>query len=105
MGYIIQLNQAEIKVQIKDLVRGTVEETLNKLLEEEADWITTAPRYERNEERQDTRAGHYARKLLTTSGVVNLKVPKLRILPFEMAIVECCKRREESVEEALIEMY
>jgi transposase-like protein len=105
MGDIIQLNQAEIKGQLKDLVRGTVEETLNKLLDEEADRITNAHRYERNEERLDTRAGHYSRKLLTTSGEVNLKVPKLRVLPFETAIVERYKRREESVEEALIEMY
>lgn len=105
MGDIIQLNQAEIKGQLKDLVRGTVEETLNKLLDEEADRITNAHRYERNEDRQDTRAGHYTRKLLTTSGEVSLKVPKLRVLPFETAIVERYKRREESVEEALIEMY
>ena len=33
MEDIIQLNQAEIKGQLKDLVRGTVEETLNKLLD------------------------------------------------------------------------
>ncbi len=105
MGDIIQLNQAEIKGQLKDLVRGTVEETLNKLLDEEADRITNAHRYERNEDRLDTRAGHYTRKLLTTSGEVKLKVPKLRVLPFETAIVERYKRREESVEEALIEMY
>ena len=105
MGDIIQLNQAEIKGQLKELVRGTMEETLNKLLDEEADRITNAHRYERNEGRQDTRAGHYSRKLLTTSGEVTLKVPKLRVLPFETAIVERYKRREESVEEALIEMY
>ena len=105
MGDIIQLNQEEIKGQLKDLVRSTVEETLNKLLDEEADRITNAHRYERNDERRDTRAGHYTRKLLTTSGEVTLRVPKLRILPFETAIVERYKRREESVEEALIEMY
>ena len=34
-----------------------------------------------------------------------MKVPKLRKLPFETAIIERYKRREESVEEALIEMY
>ena len=105
MGDIIQLNQAEIKGQLKDLVRGTVEETLNKLLDEEADRITNAQLYVQNEDRLDTRAGHYTRKLLTTSGEVSLKVPKLRVLPFETAIVERYKRREESVEEALIEMY
>jgi transposase-like protein len=36
---------------------------------------------------------------------VNLKVPKLRKLPFESAVIERYRRRESSVEEALIEMY
>jgi len=86
-------------------VRGTVEETINKLLDAEADRLVKAKRYERTEARQDTRAGYYARKLQTTSGKVNLKVPKLRNLPFETAIIERYRRRETSVEEAMIEMY
>jgi len=36
---------------------------------------------------------------------VQLKVPKLRKIPFEGAIIERYKRRECSVEEALVEMY
>jgi putative transposase len=32
-------------------------------------------------------------------------VPKLRTLPFETAIIERDRRRESSVEEALVEMY
>jgi transposase-like protein len=36
---------------------------------------------------------------------VTLKVPKLRSVPFETAIIERYRRRESSVEEALIEMY
>jgi len=40
-------------------VWGTVEETINKLLDEEVDRITNAHRYKRNEERRDTRSGHY----------------------------------------------
>ena len=53
----------------------------------------------------DTRAGHYERGLHTKAGEVKLKVPKLRSLPFETAIIERYKRRESSVEEALIERY
>jgi transposase-like protein len=64
-----------------------------------------AQRYERNEERKDTRAGSYPRQLQTKAGEVSLKVPKLRNLPFETAIIERYKRRESSVEEALVEMY
>ncbi len=60
---------------------------------------------ERTEGRQDTRAGSYQRQLHTQVGQVSLKVPKLRNLPFQMAIIERYKRRESSVEEALVEMY
>lgn len=36
---------------------------------------------------------------------MTLRVPKLRSLPFETAIIERYRRRESSVEEALVEMY
>ena len=47
-------------------------------------------------------------ELDTTSGTSRrerLKVPKLRRQTFETAIIERYRRRESSVEEALIEMY
>ena len=84
---------------------GTVEETLNALLDAEADRLCNAQRYERSEARRDTRAGHYERSLQTKAGEVRLKVPKLRQQTFETAIIERYRRRESSVEEALIEMY
>ena len=83
----------------------SVEETLNGLLEAEADELCGAKRYERSPERLDTRAGHYERKLQTKAGEVTLKVPRLRSLPFETQIIERYRRRESSVEEAMIEMY
>ena len=49
---IVQLNEEVIKGQLKELVRGSVEETLNELLEAEAEKLTQAARYERNEQRQ-----------------------------------------------------
>ena len=102
---IIQLNEDAVKKELGDLVRQSVEDTLNALLDEEADRLTNAKRYERTEERLDTRAGYYTRKLGTKAGEVTLKVPKLRTLPFETAIIERYQRREISVEEALVEMY
>lgn len=102
---IVQLNEEAIKGQIKELVRGSVEKTLNELLEAEAEKLTQAARYERNEQRQGYRSGHYNRNLTTTSGDVTLKVPKLKGISFETAIIERYRRRESCVEEALIEMY
>ena len=82
-----------------------MEETLNELLEQEAEKLTQAARYERNEARQGYRSGHYDRNLTTTSGDVTLHVPRLKGVSFETAIIERYRRRESSVEEALIEMY
>ena len=104
-GNIIQINEEQIKDHLGEMVRGSVEETLNALLEQEAAQLVCAGRYERTEGRKDTRAGHYHRSLDTKAGKVNLQVPKLRQLSFETAIIERYKRREESVEEALIERY
>ena len=82
-----------------------MEETLNELLNKEAEELTSAAKYERTEARQGYRSGHYNRKLTTTSGEVRLEVPKLKGVAFETAIIERYRRRESSVEEALIEMY
>jgi putative transposase len=102
---IVQLNEEVIKGQLKELVRGSVEETLNELLEQEAEKLTQAARYERNEARQRYRSGHYSRNLATTSVDVTLHMLRLKGVSFETDIIERYHRRESSVEEALIEMY
>lgn len=104
-GNIIQLNEDIIKNNLKDLVRNSVEETLNALLDHEADELVRAGKYERTGDRKGYRSGHYERNFGTTSGEVRLRVPKLKGIQFETAIIERYKRRECSVEEALIEMY
>jgi putative transposase len=104
-GRIIQIDEEGVRKHLKEIVKGTVQETLNTLLDEEADRLCNARKYERTEARKDTRAGHYARSLHTSAGEVEVKVPKLRTLPFETAIIERYRRRETSVEEALVEMY
>ncbi len=60
---IVQLNEEVIKGQNKELVRGSVEETLNELLEAESEKLTQAVRYERNEQQQRYRDGHYSHNL------------------------------------------
>jgi putative transposase len=101
----LQIDEGKLRGHVDEVVRSSVEETLNGLLDAEADQICRAQRYERSPDRMDSRAGHYERKLETEAGEVTLKVPKLRRLPFETAIIERYRRREASVEEALVEMY
>jgi len=105
MGQVIQIDEGRIRDHLGEMVRGTVEEALNAMLDAEADQLCGAGRYERNEGRKDTRAGSYERALHTKAGEVKLKVPKLRRQTFETAIIERYRRRESSVEEALREMY
>ena len=87
MGQVIQIDEARIRDHLGELVRGTVEETLNAMLDAEADRLCGAGRYERSQARQDTRAGSYERTLQTSAGEVNLKVPKLRRQTFETAMI------------------
>lgn len=94
-----------MKDELRELVRKTIEETINAMLDEEADQLVGAGPYERTDERAAYRAGHYERGLTTTSGQVTLKMPKLKGMRFATAVIERCKRRETSVEEVIIEMY
>ena len=78
LNNVITIDDERIKTHLDRVVRESVEETLNALLEAEADRLCNAQRYERSEARRDTRAGHYERRLQTKAGEVRLKVPKLR---------------------------
>ena len=102
---IVTFNEESLKTDLRELVRSTVEEMLNGLLDEEADDLVGAERYERTAGREAYRAGHYERKLTTTSGEVTIRMPKLKGMRFTTAIIERYRRRETSVEEAMIEMY
>lgn len=102
---IVTLNEESLRSDLRELVRKTVEDTLNGLLEAEADDLVGAGRYERTAEREAYRAGHYDRGLTTSSGEVTIRMPKLKGARLATAIIERYRRRESSVEEAMIEMY
>jgi len=64
----------KIQEHLGEGVRRTLEETLNAMLDAEADRLCRAERYERTEARKDTRACSYQRRLQTKAGEVTLKV-------------------------------
>jgi transposase-like protein len=102
---MVTVDEKAVGGKLSEFVRATVEETLNELLNAEADALCGAQRYERTPERKNGRAGHYERGLETRAGPVQVRMPKLRGLKFETQIIERYRRRECSVEEALVEMY
>ena len=102
---IIQFDQAMFESKLDAMVREKVERIVNAMLDAEADEIANAARYERSGGRKVYRAGHYERSLTAKAGRLELKVPKLKGALFGSAMIERYRRREESVEEALIDMY
>jgi len=64
----IKIDGKAVRGHLDELVRSTVEETLNSLLDAEADQLCGAKRYERSPDRVDTRAGSYQRNLETKAG-------------------------------------
>lgn len=102
---IIQFDQAMFETKLDTMVREKVERIVNAMLDAEADEIANAARCERTGERKAYRAGHYERKLTAKAGRLALKVPKLKGAVFESAVIERYRRREQSVEESLIDMY
>src|SRR5579864_1659588 len=70
LSQVIQIDEEKIQQHLGEVVRSTVEETLNAMLDAEADRLCRAERYERTEARKDTRAGSYQRQLQTKAGGV-----------------------------------
>ena len=102
---LVSFDEQAVEDELRELVRKTIEETIDAMLDEEADQLVGAGPHERTDERTVYRAGHYERGFTTTSGRVTLKMPKLKGTRFATAISERYKRRETSVEGAIIEMY
>ena len=101
---IIQFDDAMFESKLDALVRVKVEQTINAMPDAEADEIANAARYGRKTGRKVFRAGHCERTLAAKAGKLSLKVPELKGALFGSAVIERCRRRESSVEEALMEM-
>lgn len=95
---IVSFDERAIKPDIRELVRQTVEDTINALLDEEADLLVNAERYERTADRGAYRAGHYTRSFTTTSGNIEVATPKLKGARFVAAAIERYKRRGAGAE-------
>ena len=68
MNNVIEIDSRQIHNHPDQRVRGAIEETLNSMLDAEADQLCNADRYQRSQAHKDTRAGYYQRKLHTKAG-------------------------------------
>lgn len=102
-GPIVAPEGESLRGDLGELVRQTVEDTPDGLPEGEADDLVGAERYESTADREAYRAGRYGRRLATTPGEAALHMPRPEGTRIATAIVERHRRRETSVEEAMIE--
>ena len=101
----IKIDEKELNSHLDDMVRKSVEDTLNALLNAEADAICNAGRYQRTPDRLDTRAGSYHRKLLTKAGEVDLKVPHRGLLPEDEMAALCGPLVSQRFQPVPVETY
>ena len=102
---LLKIDESKMKAWVDGQVKNAVEDVLNEIMEAEAKALAGAEANERTDARKDYRNGHRKRKLQTRVGEVEMNVPRLRSVLFTTAAVERYRRRESSIEEALIEMY
>ena len=103
------VDQTMLETTLDRMVRKSVEETLNAMLDAEADEITGATRYERSGERKAYRAGHYGNYLLDVDSsrlfvisddklfleCISVIVPFLQVRRHALVsrlLMRCCKR-------------
>lgn len=104
----ITLNQEEIlqllSTNKEDAFKKLFQDTINAFIEAESDEKLGASRYERTNERTDSRNGYRERELTTRIGTITLKVPRHRNEPFHTMIFNNYERNEQALIATMAEM-
>lgn len=102
---IVKARQEIFQQFVQERLREAVRTALISILEEEGTAFIVAAPYERSEERQDRRNGHYSRTLETTVGqIADLPVPRTRN-GYQTQLFERYHRRREELDGAIGEMF
>ena len=115
---IVSIDEESLRLDIKELVKNTVRDVINRLLEEEADGLVLRKgKYIGTVNTKDTTPEELSAMMVGRNvnfqvekppkepGEVVLEVPKLRGATFQTAVIERYRRRETGVEEAIIELH
>ncbi|MGW6695723.1 IS256 family transposase [Rhodococcus sp. NPDC054953] len=95
------LKGADVASVFAELIRAGLQE----LIEAEATETLGAGRYERTEGRTTHRNGHRSKTVPTTSGDVELKIPKLRAGSFFPSLLERRRRIDKALHAVIMEAY
>ncbi len=104
----ITLNQDEILQLLTsnrdDAFKKLLQDSLNSILQAESTEQLKAEKYERSEERTDSRNGTRERQLTTRLGKIELVVPRHRDVPFKSLIFDNYQRSEAALVATMAEM-
>ena len=104
----ITLNQEEILQLLSsnrdDAFKKLLQDSLNSILQAESTEQLKAEKYERSEERTDSRNGTRERQLTTRLGKIELVVPRHRDVPFKSLIFDNYQRSEAALVASMAEM-
>jgi len=104
----ITLNQDEILQLLTsnrdDAFKKLLQDSLNSILQAESTEQLRAEKYERSEERTDSRNGTRERQLTTRLGKLELVVPRHRDVPFKSLIFDNYQRSEAALVATMAEM-
>lgn len=96
-----QLKAADPQAMTAELIRAGLQE----LIEAELTSVLGAGRYQRTSERVGQRNGHRPKTVSTTSGDVDVKIPKLRAGSFFPALLERRRRIDKALHAVIMEAY
>ena len=104
----LTLNQEEILELLTNDREGAfkllLQDSLNSILKAESSSQLGAEKYERSEERIDSRNGSRTRKLNTRIGTLELKIPRHRNVPFRTLVFDNYSRSEAALVASMAEM-
>src|SRR5262249_39376840 len=97
----IRVVMGEDKETLQELIRRTVQETLETQMTE----LVGAAKSERSDGRKGYRSGYYERSLITRMGKLEIRVPQDRDGRFSTDLFERYSRAEKALVSGLVEMY
>ncbi|HSW32793.1 MAG TPA: IS256 family transposase [Steroidobacteraceae bacterium] len=98
--------QENIRIDLRTLFQGAIRVALEVVLEEEIQLLVGAKKWQRQAQRVDSRNGTYLRRLITTMGAIDLKVPRSRDGGSAGSrVFERYKRRSAEVDDTMVAAY
>jgi len=106
VGMHVSAQEAEEpKVELREVFRGAIRTALELMLEEEIKDLVGAKRYERVGGRVDRRNGTYLRRLMTSLGHLELRVPRSREHGATGEVLGRYRRRTEEIDDMVAAAY